>query len=183
MLMKPFAAVAAAVLSVAPFAQHLFAQQAVPAPSVQPLQQMPYSPSLDLTSMDRSVDPCVDFYKFTCGGWMKNNPIPAGSGFVERLREARQRESAVSLGHPRGGREGYQPHARAAEGRRLLRGLHEHRGDRRRGAQAHRARVRAHRLAEDSRRAYRRHHAASPSASRAATSSAPAPGRMRWIPR
>jgi putative endopeptidase len=79
MLMKPFAAaaVAAAVLSVAPLAQHLLAQQAVPAPSVQPLQQMPYSPSLDLTSMDRSVDPCADFYKFTCGGWMKSNPIPA----------------------------------------------------------------------------------------------------------
>ena len=77
MLMKPFAAVAAAVLSVAPLAQPLLAQQAVPAPSVQPLQQMPYSPSLDLTSMDRSVDPCADFYKFTCGGWMKNNPIPA----------------------------------------------------------------------------------------------------------
>ena len=38
---------------------------------------MPYSPSLDLTSLDRSVDPCVDFYKFSCGGWQKNNPIPA----------------------------------------------------------------------------------------------------------
>lgn len=43
----------------------------------QPLQAMPYSPSLDVTSLDRSVDPCVDFYKFSCGGWMKNNPIPA----------------------------------------------------------------------------------------------------------
>ncbi|HEV2578571.1 MAG TPA: M13 family metallopeptidase [Acidobacteriaceae bacterium] len=74
MLMKCVAALAAAVLSVAPVA---FAQQGVPAPSVQPLQQMPYSPSLDLTSMDRSADPCVDFYKFSCGGWMKNNPIPA----------------------------------------------------------------------------------------------------------
>src|SRR5580698_81898 len=77
MLMKSFAAVAAAVLSVAPFAQSSLAQQAVPAPSVQPLAQMPYSPSLDLTSMDRTVDPCVDFYKFSCGGWQKNNPIPA----------------------------------------------------------------------------------------------------------
>jgi endothelin-converting enzyme/putative endopeptidase len=38
---------------------------------------MPYSPSLDLTSLDRTADPCTDFYKFTCGGWQKNNPIPA----------------------------------------------------------------------------------------------------------
>ena len=43
----------------------------------QPLQAIPYSPSLDVTSLDKSVDPCVDFYKFSCGGWQKNNPIPA----------------------------------------------------------------------------------------------------------
>ncbi len=42
-----------------------------------PLQAMPYSPSLDPSSLDRSVDPCTDFYKFSCGGWEKNNPIPA----------------------------------------------------------------------------------------------------------
>jgi endothelin-converting enzyme/putative endopeptidase len=26
--------------------------------------------------MDPSVDACVDFYRYTCGGWQKNNPIP-----------------------------------------------------------------------------------------------------------
>ncbi len=46
-------------------------------PAPQPIQSMPYSPSLDVTSLDRSIDPCVDFYKFSCGGWQKNNPIPA----------------------------------------------------------------------------------------------------------
>ncbi|MGA9673190.1 MAG: M13 family metallopeptidase [Terracidiphilus sp.] len=53
------------------------AQPAAQSPAPQPLKAMPYSPSLDVTSLDRSVDPCVDFYKFTCGGWEKNNPIPA----------------------------------------------------------------------------------------------------------
>jgi putative endopeptidase len=37
---------------------------------------LPYSPSLDVTSMDRSVDPCADFYTYSCGGWQKRNPIP-----------------------------------------------------------------------------------------------------------
>ncbi len=38
---------------------------------------LPYCPSLDVRSMDRSVDPCADFYHYACGGWQKRNPIPA----------------------------------------------------------------------------------------------------------
>ena len=30
----------------------------------------------DLSAMDKTVDPCVDFYTYACGGWMKNNPVP-----------------------------------------------------------------------------------------------------------
>ena len=42
-------------------------------------QQSPserYEPALDVTSMDRSADPCVDFFAYSCGGWIKRNPIP-----------------------------------------------------------------------------------------------------------
>jgi putative endopeptidase len=38
---------------------------------------LPYSPSLDLSSMDKTVDPCVDLYTYSCGGWQKKNPIPS----------------------------------------------------------------------------------------------------------
>src|ERR1700753_1827551 len=62
-------------------------------PAAQPIQSMPYTPSLDVTSLDRSVDPCVDFYKFSCGGWQKSNPIPsdqAGWGVYGKLTNENQ---------------------------------------------------------------------------------------------
>ena len=42
-----------------------------------PLTALPYTPSLDASVMDRSVDPCVDLYKFSCGKWLEKNPITA----------------------------------------------------------------------------------------------------------
>ncbi|HEX8791482.1 MAG TPA: M13 family metallopeptidase N-terminal domain-containing protein, partial [Polyangiaceae bacterium] len=50
---------------------------ATPAPADAPLSTLPYTPSLDPAAMDKSADPCVDFYQYSCGGWIKHNPLPA----------------------------------------------------------------------------------------------------------
>ena len=52
-----------------------------------PLTALPYTPGLDLESVDRSADPCVDFYQYTCGGWMKANPIPADQASWDVFRK------------------------------------------------------------------------------------------------
>ena len=48
-----------------------------PAGGPAPLAVLPYTPSLEPSFMDRSIDPCVDFYAYACNGWREQNPIPA----------------------------------------------------------------------------------------------------------
>ena len=71
-----------ALCLIALFAISTCAQQAKPANTVSSSEQqtepgLPYTPSLDPTAMDRTADPCVDFYEYSCGGWKKMNPIPS----------------------------------------------------------------------------------------------------------
>ena len=54
----------------------LFSYAAIAQSSSSSEPVLPYSPSLDLTSMDKSIDPCADFYHYSCGGWQKKNPMP-----------------------------------------------------------------------------------------------------------
>lgn len=38
--------------------------------------QSPPASGVDLKAIDKSVDPCQNFYLYACGNWMKSNPIP-----------------------------------------------------------------------------------------------------------
>ena len=43
--------------------------------------------ALDPALMDKGVDPCENFYQYSCGGWVKQNPIPADESSYGRSNE------------------------------------------------------------------------------------------------
>ncbi|HWY05389.1 MAG TPA: M13 family metallopeptidase [Candidatus Acidoferrales bacterium] len=71
-------------------------------------------PVLDVSAMDRTIDPCVDFYTYSCGGWIKKNPIPPDQaswgtyGKLEDDNRAQLRTILEEAGKANGARDAVQ---------------------------------------------------------------------------
>ena len=61
-----------------------------------PAPETPNSQSgLDLNAIDKSADPCTNFYQYACGTWIKNNKIPEDESVWGTFNELNERNQAI----------------------------------------------------------------------------------------
>jgi endothelin-converting enzyme/putative endopeptidase len=75
------------------------------------------APGIDLSIIDRSVNPCDDFYRFSCGKWLERTPIPPdrplwGRSFSEVFERNQARLREIVEGDARGEADPADPYAR-----------------------------------------------------------------------
>ena len=53
------------------------------------------STGFDIANIDKSADPCNDFFQYACGTWIKNNPIPSDRSRWSRFEELDARNESI----------------------------------------------------------------------------------------